>query len=221
MSTKPVPAILPVLAVFAGVPLVLLVAAIAATRFGGVELALTYDLVTWQILRWLSWAALAGAVLACIIALRDLKGRWIYALTALVLAGATVVGFEANNLRLGQPSAQDITSNPEEPPVIAGVKSTPAGPEACSAIHSIPTQMRADQVTSAMVDAGIHVTRATPFSARGTYTSPWFAFRHDVMVRIRPGRTDVRITALEAQPNGGDTCALAAKFMKALEANNR
>ena len=46
---KPVPAVLPWLTALAAAPLVLIVAAVAATRFGGVDLAVSYDLLTWTV----------------------------------------------------------------------------------------------------------------------------------------------------------------------------
>ena len=45
-TRKPVPAVLPWLTALAAAPVVLIVAAVAATRFGGVDLSVSYDLLT-------------------------------------------------------------------------------------------------------------------------------------------------------------------------------
>lgn len=41
----------------------------------------------------LAWIGLAGALVAVVLALRDLKGRGVYAAIALILSGVTVGGF--------------------------------------------------------------------------------------------------------------------------------
>ena len=37
-------------------------------------------------------------------------------------------------------------------------------------------------------------------------------------LRIRPGRTDIRVAARNSRPDGGATCRLAAKITRNLEA---
>ena len=66
------------------------VAAVAATRFGGVDVGLAYDVLTWTVARGLAWVALAAALVVAGLAFRDLKGRGLYAVAALVMAGAAV-----------------------------------------------------------------------------------------------------------------------------------
>ena len=54
-STKPVPALIPVLTAVTAAAPVLVVAAMAATLFGGVDRAVTYDLLTWTVGRGMAW----------------------------------------------------------------------------------------------------------------------------------------------------------------------
>ena len=61
-TRKPVPAILPWLTALAAAPFVLVVAAVTATRFGGLDLAIGYDLLTWTVARFLAWVGLAAAL---------------------------------------------------------------------------------------------------------------------------------------------------------------
>jgi hypothetical protein len=221
-SRKPVPVVLPWLTALAAAPLVLMVAAIAATRFGGVDLSISHDLLTWTVARILAWLGLAGALLAAILALRDLRSSGLYAAVAMVLAGATVGGFLWQQGRLDQATPRDVSTNAAEPPAFAGLaapETTPADGEACPQARSIPTQVLAQQASSALVDAGFQVVRATTFQVEGVHQGAWFGFAHDAVIRIRPGRTDIRVVARDPRPDGGATCRLAAKLSAALAEN--
>ena len=216
---KPVPAVLPWLTALAAAPVVLIVAAIAATRFGGVDLSISYDLLTWTVARILAWIGLAGAVVAAVMALRDLKGRGLYALAALVLAGATVGGFVLRQGQDAAPNPRDVTTHVEEPPAFSrAALHAGSTPLTCPDLSAVPTQVLAQQATSALVDAGFVVTRATTFQVEAVHEGAWFGFVTDAVVRIRPGRTDIRVAARDARPDGGATCRLAAKIARKLEA---
>ena len=224
-SRKPVPAVLPWLAALAAAPGVLIVAAIAATRFGGLDLSISYDLLTWTVARGLAWIGLAGALVAVVLALRDLKGRGVYAAIALILSGVTVGGFLWQQIQLSKDTPRDVSTNVEEPPAaqLADLNrhSTFTDPAACPAARSIPSQVLAQQASSALVDAGFPVTRATTFQVEGVHEGAWFGFAYDAVIRIRPGRTDIRVVARDARPDGGATCRLTAKIVEALEAELR
>lgn len=218
-TRKPVPAILPWLTALAAAPFVLVVAAVTATRFGGLDLAIGYDLLTWTVARLLAWVGLAAALTAAVLALRDLKGRGLYALAALVLSGATVAGFVLRQGQDATPHPRDVSTNLDEPPGLpraAGVLS--GAPQTCDGVDAIPTQVLAQQATSALVDAGFVVTRATTFQVEAVHAGAWFGFATDAVVRIRPGRTDIRVAARGSRPDGGATCRLAAKITRNLEA---
>lgn len=212
---KPVPAVLPWLTALAAAPLVLIVAAVAATRFGGVDLAVSYDLLTWTVARILAWVGLAAALFAGVLALRDLKGRGLYALAALVLSGAAVAGFVERQVRDAAPTPRDATTNAAEPPAFSRVAALHrnGAPQACPGVEAVPTQLLAQQAASALVDAGFVVTRATTFEVEGVHQGAWFGFVTDAVVRIRPGRTDVRVAARDARPDGGAACRLAARIV--------
>ena len=215
---KPVPAVLPWLTALAAAPLVLIVAAVAATRFGGVDLAVAYDLLTWTVARILAWIGLAGALVAAILALRDLKGRGLYALAAVVLAGATVAGFVWRQGRDAPPAPQDVTTNVQEPPVFSRAAALHRGstPASCDAVVAVPSQVLAQQAASALVDAGFVVNRASTFEVEAAHQGAWFGFVNDAVVRIRPGRTDIRVAARDPRPDGGAACRLAARIAEGL-----
>jgi hypothetical protein len=218
-TRKPVPAVLPWLTALAAAPVVLIVAAIAATRFGGVDLSISYDLLTWTVARILAWIGLAGALAAAVLALRDMKGRGLYALAALVLAGATVGGFVLRQGQDAAPNPRDVTTHVEEPPAFSrAAQHRGSTPQTCPDLSAIPTQVLAQQATSALVDAGFVITRATTFQVEAVHEGAWFGFVNDAVVRIRPGRTDIRVAARDARPDGGATCRLATKIARNLEA---
>ena len=218
-TRKPVPAILPWLTALAAAPFVLVVAAVTATRFGGLDLAIGYDLLTWTVARLLAWVGLAAALAAAVLALRDLKGRGLYALAALVLSGATVAGFVLRQGQDATPHPRDVSTNLDEPPGLPRAAGPRSGArQTCDGVDAIPTQVLAQQATSALVDAGFVVTRATTFQVEAVHAGAWFGFATDAVVRIRPGRTDIRVAARGSRPDGGATCRLAAKITRNLEA---
>jgi len=222
-SKKPVPALIPGLTALTAVAPVLVVAAMAATLFGGVDRAVTYDLLTWTVARGLAWVGMAAALLVLALALRDLGRRWIFAVVALALAGATLAVFLHQGQRLAQPSPRDISTNVAEPPAYSRLSalhpdaSGVTGPESCSAARSIPTQVLAQQAVSALVDAGFPIVRASTFEVEGVHEGAWFGFAYDAVVRIRPGRTDIRVAARDSRPDGGATCRLMNRIVTALE----
>lgn len=226
-SKKPVPAVIPWLTALTGVAPVLVVAAMAATLFGGVDRAITYDLLTWTVARAFGWVALAAALVVTVLAIRDLGRRGVFALIALVLAGGTVGGFLFQGQSLAQPTPRDVSTNVAEPPAFTRAArihrdaSGVTGPETCPAARSIPTQVLAQQAASALVDAGFPVVRAATFEVEGVHEDAWFGFAYDAVIRIRPGRTDIRVAARDPRPDGGAACRLMAKVVTALEAEAR
>lgn len=222
-SRKPVPALIPWLVAATAVAPVLVVAAVAATLFGGVDRAVTYDLLTWTVARILAWAGLAAALVVVILALRDLPRRGAFAGAALVLAGATVGVFLFQEHRFDQPTPRDVSTHAQEPPAFSRLArwhpdaSQVVGADACPAARSIPTQVLAQQATSALVDAGFPIVRATTFEVEGVHEGAWFAFPYDAVVRIRPGRTDIRVAARDPRPDGGATCRLMEKIVAGLQ----
>lgn len=222
-STKPVPALIPWLTALTAAPLVLVVAAMAATLFGGVDRAITYDLLTWKVAQGLAWVGCVAALVVAVLALRDLGRRWIYAAIALILGGATLGGFLHQARRLAESTPRDISTNVAEPPAYTRLAalhrdaSGVNGSETCPATRSIPTQVLAQQAVSALVDAGFPIVRAATFEVEGVHEGAWFGFAYDAVIRIRPGRTDIRVAARDPRPDGGATCRLMNKIVAALE----
>lgn len=222
-SNKPVPALISWLAAVPAAAPVLAVAAMAATLFGGADRSITYDLLTWTVARGLAWAGLAAALVVLALALRDLRRRWLFAAVSLTLAAATLAVFLHQERRLAQPTPRDISTHVAEPPAFSRLAalhpdaSGVTGAETCPGARSIPTQVLAQQAVSALVDAGFPVVRAATFEVEGVHEGAWFGFAYDAVIRIRPGRTDIRVAARDPRPDGGATCRLMEKIVVALE----
>ena len=69
----------------------------------------------------------------------------------------------------------------------------------------------------ALKEAGFEVAGIGVGRADGSHDSFWFGFTHDAVVRIRPGRTDVRVTARDDRDDGGEACRLATKIVEVLQ----
>jgi hypothetical protein len=141
----------------------------------------------------------------------------------MVLAGATLGVFLDQGRRRAELSPRDISTHVAEPPTYRRLAalhpdaSGVTGTETCPVAHSIPTQVVAQQAVSALVDAGFPVVRAATFEVEGVHEGAWFGFAYDAVIRIRPGRTDIRVAARDSRPDGGATCRLMGKIVAALE----
>ena len=68
----------------------------------------------------------------------------------------------------------------------------------------------------ALEQAGFRAHGAGVQRADGTHTGFWFGVTHDAVIRIRPGRTDIRVAARDPLPHGGEACRLATRISEAL-----
>ena len=82
-----------------------------------------------------------------------------------------------------------------------------------------PTQAAPEAARRALEQAGFSVIGTAPFRAEGERKGFWYGLSHDAVIRIRPGRTDVRVTAREARADGGEACRLASELARALAAD--
>ena len=63
----------------------------------------------------------------------------------------------------------------------------------------------------------MQVIGQAPWRVEGTYESFWFGFEDDVVVRIRPGRTDVRSISRVGGSDLGANCRRVTKIVRELE----
>lgn len=198
----------------------------AGVRFGALEPAIGYDLLGLAVTRLLAFAGVAAALLAVVLALKGRRGL-AWALLALVVAGGTLGWMLRQEQRLATNPANDVTSSPSDVPPYSRLvenarrtdRAAPAGttPVACPGLTSIPTQVAPETASAALKAAGFNVVGSAPFRAEGYHEGFWFGFVHDASVRIRPGQTDIRVTARSDRAQGPIACELALRIAEGLK----
>lgn len=202
-------------------PLVLVVS-IYGTRMGLFDLATGYGTIGMTVVPVLSWTALVAGVLACLLILKN-RSVWLMALGALVVA-AIMVGGVVYQSREWVSVPRDVTTNVEDPPVFAGRLAQDrrsAGapehtPQACEGLAAVESQMAYENVAWALDKAGVTILGASFFRVDGWTEGFFYGVQNDVTVRIRPGRTDVRVSGRDTLPVGDQACDLARKVVAAM-----
>ncbi|MET4683172.1 DUF1499 domain-containing protein [Brevundimonas faecalis] len=203
-------------------PLLVLVA-VFGTRFGLWSANFGLEVLTLKIGRILAFAGLAAALVAVLLALKDMKRRGLYAAAALVVAGATVATFQVQERRFAVPGDNDVTSDPAEPPAFSrAMQALRIGADrtasvGCEGLVSVPHQVAPETASAALEAAGFTVRGAAAFRADGSKEGFWFGLTHDAAVRIRPGRTDVRVAARRDVKVGDEACRLAKAVAEGLK----
>lgn len=205
-------------------PLVVL-AAVFGTRFGLWSAGFGLEVLTLKIGRILAFAGLAAALIAVIIALKDVRRRGLYAAVSLAVAGATVALFLVQQQRFAVLADNDVTTDPAEAPAFSravlamrgGAGAGGGGASvACPDLVSVPRQVAPETAAAALSAAGFTVRGAAPFRADGAQEGFWFGLTYDAAIRIRPGRTDVRVAQREGVGVGDEACRLAQAVVQGL-----
>jgi uncharacterized protein (DUF1499 family) len=242
-----VPHLTPALATRVLVPAALVAAlAVVASGFGarfgvwGIGTAFT-------ILHWGAYAALAIAVLAlaaAIVMTMETRPRVVLMIACVVaaIAGAVPVAWFQRALSL--PSINDISTDTVDPPPFAAILSLRAGSKVPAtyagkatadaqklAYPDIAPVVLADAPAAAFAKA-LAVARAEGWTIiasdtgsgriEATATTPWFGFRDDVVVRIRPdgrgSRVDVRSLSRIGKGDLGANAKRVREFSAAVAA---
>lgn len=212
------------LALSLAAPLLVLVAALM-TRAGALSLETGYDLLTMRVGWWLALAGAAAALGAVVLALRDIRRLGLMALAAVVAAGGTLGGFVWHNNRLAGAPSEDISTDLAEIPGFGdlgdergnqGPRVT-AGSDVCPGALPVMKQIAPESAIWALEKAGFTLRGAGVARADGSREGFWFGFDHDAVIRIRPGRTDIRVAARDGRSHGGDACRLATLISEALQ----
>ena len=205
-------------------------AAAFGTRVGLIDWRLGYEQLTlvwgWR----LAWVSAGAALAPGLLAMGDVKRRGVYALAAVLAAGPTLYLHIAHRQTLAaHPPVHEAASDWDEPLSFSGVIRSPreragAAPlatrvaAACDQALPVRTQAAPEVGEAALEAAGFTVVGTSPFRIEGTREGFWFGFTHDAVLRIRPGRTDVRVSGREDRPDGGEACRLAGRISEHLRA---
>lgn len=204
-------------------PLFVLVAALG-TRTGLWSYEIGHDLLTWRVGLGLAAVGALAALALIVSALRRRASPWL-AVFAVAVSAATVGVYAWQASRLAADVPDDISTDLAEVPGFGplaarrggGGPGATGGVEACPGAVPAPTQVPPGSAAWALqesrfdLDGSVTVARAA-----GTHRGFWFGVTHDAVVRIRPGRTDVRVAARDGRPHGGEACRLATRISERL-----
>lgn len=214
-------------AVFAFAAPVLVVIGAFGSQMGLWSLSVGYDLLTMKIAWWLAFVAVVAALAAVALAVRNPKRLGVFAAIALVVSVGSLGVFAWQKARLAGGVAEDVSSNPGDRPGFSdSVRAARggdgpadyAGPEACPGAEPVLSQVGPIEAGLALKAAGFIPRGVGVGRSDGDHTGFWFGVTHDAVIRIRPGRTDIRVAARDDRPHGGEACRLATKISQALQA---
>lgn len=206
-------------------PLLVLIAAFG-TSLEIWDASFGLDVLALQVGWGLSFIGVAAALGVVFLARRDLRRLGIYAAVALVVSVATLGAFVWQKSRLASDRPEDVSTNLADRPGFSnsiqavrgeGGPATAIGPETCPQAQPIMRQVSPQRAYEALQAAGFTARGAYAARADGDRTSFWFGITHDAVVRIRPGRTDIRVAARDDRPHGGEACRLAGKISTVLQ----
>jgi hypothetical protein len=214
------------LALVAIVAPMLVLAAALLTRAGTWPVEVGYDLLTMRVGWVLSFLGAAAALAALVLSLRNFRKLGPLALIAVLVAGATLGGFLWHKARLAAGPTEHVSTDLTEIPGfgdrLAGPIGRGPGPavgaEACPGALPVMRQISPTVAAAALEQAGFTVRGAGVARADGERDGFWFGFGQDAVIRIRPGRTDIRVAARDHRPHGGESCRLATAISETLRA---
>lgn len=212
------------LAALACLPAVLTLVAAMGTRTGLWGYGVGYDLLAQRVAFGLSFVGMLAALAAVFLTVRR-QGSWLLALAAAAVAVATLAGFAWHKSRVAAAPVEDVSTDLAEVPGFdrlsaqrgAGGPARTVGAHQCPGAVPVPTQALPEAVVYVLQREGFGVRRAGVTGVYGTRRGFWFGFPYDVAVRIRPGRTDIRVAAREGRPHGGEACRLVGRISAALQ----
>ena len=203
-------------------PVFVLIAALG-TRTGLWSYEIGHDLLAMRVGAGLAAFGAVAALALAVFALRRRASGWLAALAVAVSAG-TVGGYAWQVSRIMAGPPDDISTDMAEIPGFGALDARRgAGPGETGGVGSCPgavpamTQLAPASAVWALQEAGFSVQGGVTVSrVAGTHRGFWFGTVHDAVVRIRPGRTDVRVAARDGRPHGGEACRLASRISENL-----
>ncbi len=206
-------------------PVLVLVAALG-TRVGAWPVEVGYDLLTMRAGWFLAFFGAAAALAALVLSLGQFRKLGLMALAAVLVAGATLGGFIWQKARFSAGAVENVSTDLTEVPGFGdlGGERRGRGPgravgvEACPGAQPVMRQIAPTTAIHALEQAGFTLRGAGVGRADGSHEGFWFGFDHDAVIRIRPGRTDIRVAARDHRPHGGEACRMATAISETLRA---
>jgi len=215
-----------VLALLAVVAPVLVLVAALGTRVGAWSVETGYDLLTMQVGWVLAFLGVAAALGALVLSLGRFRKLFGVAVMAVLVAGGTLGGFVWQKARIAAGPVENVSTDLTEVPGFAdlgderrGQGPGPAvGAEACPGALPVMRQVAPTTAIYALEQAGFTLRGAGVARADGSHEGFWFGVDHDAVIRIRPGRTDIRVAARDHRGHGGEACRMATAISETLRA---
>ena len=206
-------------------PVLVLVAALG-TRLGAWPVGIAYDLLTLQVGWFLSFVGAAAALAGLVLAFGNFRKLGLLATAAGLIAGATLGGFIWQKGRLSAGPVENVSTDLTEVPGFGDLgderggqgPGPVVGAEACPGALPVMRQIAPTAAIYALEQAGFTLRGAGVARADGSREGFWFGFDHDAVIRIRPGRTDIRVAARDHRPHGGEACRMATAISETLRA---
>jgi len=88
--------------------------------------------------------------------------------------------------------------------------------ETCPQAQTVGRLVPSEEVIAALEAEGVQVLGESPWRVEGTQTSNFYGRARDVVVRMNPGATDLRVVERVGLIDMGDTCGLAARIVARL-----
>lgn len=205
-------------------PLLVFVAALG-TRSGLWSYDTGHDLLALRVGPVLAALGALAALALLVSALRRRAPLWLAAL-AVAVSAATGGVYAWQMSRLAEGPADDVSTDMAEIPGFGALDARRGEPgplrtvgvEACPGARPAMTQAAPASAVWALQEAGFSLEGDPSVGrAAGTHRGFWFGTVHDAVIRIRPGRTDVRVAARDGRRHGGEACRLAARISTALQ----
>ncbi|WGM31659.1 DUF1499 domain-containing protein [Brevundimonas sp. NIBR11] len=188
--------------------------AVLLTRNGIVSLDVGLDVLTIQVAQVASWVALAFAVLSLALSLPQFGRLGVVSFVIVLVCGAVAGAFFVQSRAIAVAGPLDVSTDLTEPPAVPGATGTPVG---CPGVAAVMRQTAPAEATAALQAAGFSITESQLFRSRGVRDGFWFGMGHEAHIRIRPGRTDVRVVARYDHTDGGETCKIVSQMIDALQ----
>ena len=98
----------------------------------------------------------------------------------------------------------------------SGRTASAANTEACPGAQTVPRLVESEAVIAALEAEGVRVIGESPWRVEGFKESAFYGRVRDVVVRMEPGATDIRVSERAGDVDLGDTCDLAASLVARL-----
>jgi hypothetical protein len=204
----------------------LILAAALGTRVGAWPVEIGYDLLTMKAGWYLAFFSTAGALGALVLSFADFRRLGGLAVMAVLVSGATLGGFVWQKARIAAGPVENVSTDLTEVPGFGdlgdqrvGQGPGPAvGAESCPGALPVMRQIAPATAIYALEEAGFTLRGAGVARADGSREGFWFGFDHDAVIRIRPGRTDIRVAARDHRSHGGEACRMATAISETLRA---